>query len=524
MRKIPLITLCIITLVAFGAPIVLASIALNPTSLDFGVVNIGDSSTQYVEIQNVGSSGLSISITHDNGSSEEFSFTPPILSYLDPGGITTIQVTYAPDDVGPDTGGLEIQGSDGSIVPLDLSGEGVGISVNPSSLDFGAVSIGASSTQTVVITNLGESSLSINSITRANGTSAEFSYTDPDPENIDPGGSSTIEVTYAPVDAELDTGGLEIAGDDGSLVTLGLSGKGVGISVNPASLNFGAVSIGASSTQNVVIQNQGDSGDLSVTAELSTTTDSVHYSFTDPDPAVIAPGGSSTIAVTFAPQAVGLFYADLNINNEVWVSLEGQGLPECESDEQCDDGLWCNGAETCDTGTGTCLPGMPPDCDDGVFCTDDYCDEAVDDCVYSPNDENCDDGLFCNGVETCNPDSGCFSGIGPCEPLAEFCDEVNDMCTPVGGCQSDDDCDDGLFCNGEETCAAGTCEPAAGPCDPVTEKCDEANDVCVSKGSQAKVVICHIPPDNPSKPKTLSVAEEALPAHLAHGDSRGPCP
>ena len=34
--------------------------------------------------------------------------------------------------------------------------------------------------------------------------------------------------------------------------------------------------------------------------------------------------------------------------------------PGCLSDEACDDGLFCNGTETCDLGTGACEPGAPP--------------------------------------------------------------------------------------------------------------------------------------------------------------------
>ena len=39
-----------------------------------------------------------------------------------------------------------------------------------------------------------------------------------------------------------------------------------------------------------------------------------------------------------------------------------------------------------------------------------------------------------------------------------------------------------------------------------------------------KVIICHIPPGNPSKAKMLSIGAESLAAHLAHGDTEGPCP
>lgn len=38
-----------------------------------------------------------------------------------------------------------------------------------------------------------------------------------------------------------------------------------------------------------------------------------------------------------------------------------------------------------------------------------------------------------------------------------------------------------------------------------------------------KVTICHAPPGNPANARTISVAASALPAHLAHGDTEGPC-
>jgi len=39
----------------------------------------------------------------------------------------------------------------------------------------------------------------------------------------------------------------------------------------------------------------------------------------------------------------------------------------------------------------------------------------------------------------------------------------------------------------------------------------------------AKVTLCHIPPGNPSKAKTITVGASAVPAHLAHGDYLGAC-
>jgi hypothetical protein len=57
------------------------------------------------------------------------------------------------------------------------------------------------------------------------------------------------------------------------------------------------------------------------------------------------------------------------------------GVPGCTGNPDCDDGLFCNGAETCVTGT--CQAGTPPNCDDGVACTTDSCNEASDACEHA---------------------------------------------------------------------------------------------------------------------------------------------
>ena len=41
---------------------------------------------------------------------------------------------------------------------------------------------------------------------------------------------------------------------------------------------------------------------------------------------------------------------------------------------------------------------------------------------------------------------------------------------------------------------------------------------------EGKAVICHYPPGNPGNRHTIEVGQPAVPAHLAHGDTLGPCP
>jgi hypothetical protein len=85
-------------------------------------------------------------------------------------------------------------------------------------------------------------------------------------------------------------------------------------------------------------------------------------------------------------------------------------------------------------------------------------------------DSDCNDGNFCNGQETCVA-GACVPGTAPCEP--GHCDDDADTCLE---CVGNDECDDGLFCNGEETCVDGSCQPGTPPCDAA--HCDDDANIC----------------------------------------------
>jgi hypothetical protein len=158
----------------------------------------------------------------------------------------------------------------------------------------------------------------------------------------------------------------------------------------------------------------------------------------------------------------------------------------------CDDGVFCNGAEICSPGLG-CLGGAPPSCDDAVACTADSCDPVGDACVNAPEDAVCDDGVFCNGAETCDPALDCQGGAPPsCDDAvvctADSCDPVGDLCVNA---PDDAACDDGQFCNGVETCdAVLDCQggPSVDCGDGVgctADSCNESTDSCDNTADDA---------------------------------------
>jgi carboxypeptidase T len=154
----------------------------------------------------------------------------------------------------------------------------------------------------------------------------------------------------------------------------------------------------------------------------------------------------------------------------------GDVCVDCLVDGNCDDGLYCNGAEICISGV--CQASVNVSCDDSIACTTDSCNETTDTCDNIPDDGDCDDGVFCNGAETCDTQLGCQSGSDPCP--GQSCDETGDVCVD---CLEDGNCDDGLYCNGAETCVSGTCQPGSPPnCDDsvscTDDSCNEGTDSC----------------------------------------------
>jgi hypothetical protein len=99
---------------------------------------------------------------------------------------------------------------------------------------------------------------------------------------------------------------------------------------------------------------------------------------------------------------------------------------ECTSSAQCNDGVFCNGVESC--ATGRCTPGRAA-CDDAVGCTSDRCDEELEQCVNAPQVYYCIDDVFCDGLEICTPGVGCVAPGNPCSQ-GDVCSNEGYTCDP----------------------------------------------------------------------------------------------
>jgi hypothetical protein len=171
----------------------------------------------------------------------------------------------------------------------------------------------------------------------------------------------------------------------------------------------------------------------------------------------------------------------------------------CSSDAECDDGMYCNGAETCVDGT--CQDGTPVTCaDDGLFCNgSEVCDEIGQECghtgdpctaptVCSEDIDQCElpscGNTVCDAGENCdNCPADCISGTAAGnDPTDCFKGKADGVCHPVKDgsncpdCVSSWCCGDGV-CEGEED--SNNCAIDCGP-SPVCEdgNCDPGEDEC----------------------------------------------
>ncbi|MGE3636021.1 MAG: putative metal-binding motif-containing protein, partial [Sandaracinaceae bacterium] len=169
------------------------------------------------------------------------------------------------------------------------------------------------------------------------------------------------------------------------------------------------------------------------------------------------------------------------------ICIAGSGCEQriCRVDADCNDGVFCNGLEQCESGF--CTGGERPSCNDGQACTTDICDVAIDRCanvgadfdgdgelpigcggrdcddndprIHPGAPELCRDGRDndCNGLLDCADDG--------CRGARECACTMNEVC----GNRIDDNCD------GLVDCADPLCTGSPDCCGPI-EFCDNGID------------------------------------------------
>src|SRR5215472_580057 len=214
------------------------------------------------------------------------------------------------------------------------------IQVNPTSISFGNVLVGAKLSQSLIISNTGNATLSITQITVTGATFSTSGYTLP--ISISAGQQTTVSVAFQPTAATTVSGSISIVSNaPTSPTTIALSGTGVAatflLGANPATLSFGNVTFGSTASLNTTLTNNGNSN---VTISSVTTVGTGFSTSGVTSGTVLTPNQSATLSVAFAPTVAGSATGTVTVasnatNSPATITLSGSGvssnatLPTC---------------------------------------------------------------------------------------------------------------------------------------------------------------------------------------------------
>lgn len=198
-----------------------------------------------------------------------------------------------------------------------------------SAVSFGDVVVGHTAVQTVTVSNLGDTSVSIS---RAAISGRGFQLIGGIPPGAVAGGESmSLQLQFTPPSFGATTGVVTLTSDQPDTpLKISLHGTGArpGLNVSPGSLVFPEVQVGQSRTENITLTNSGTSGVAINPATISGPGFTVSGLSAS---ATLGPGKEILVAVKFAPTAPGAVTGAVSIGNNTdnaptAISLSGVGL------------------------------------------------------------------------------------------------------------------------------------------------------------------------------------------------------
>jgi len=317
------------TVALSGAGASASQLQINPTTEPFGSVNVGSSKPQVVTINNATSSSISISQITVAGTGFSLSgITTPVT--LAASQTTTFTITFSPKASGNAAGSAMISSDAANpSITIPLSGMGVApgaLSANPTSLSFGNVNVGNTGSLSETIKNPGGSSVSV---TQVGVTGTGFSVSGiTTPVTLNGGQSATFTVSFAPPAAGSVNGTLTVTSTaTNPVLTVPVSGTGVAttvgqLSVSPATLALGNVTVGSSGTASGAVSASG----ASVTVTAASTNNSVFTIGGFSLPHTIGAGQSAPFTITFSPAVSGSAAASLTFTSNAQPSTTTEAL------------------------------------------------------------------------------------------------------------------------------------------------------------------------------------------------------
>lgn len=232
--------------VALSGTAVAPPISVTPATVSFSQVAVGKVATVNATLKNTSSASVVISRTSISGAGFTLTgITAPVT--MAAGGSTAITFQFAPKSAGAVSGAVDFATNDaaGWLQTSTLSGTGVSgtqtgtLSATPTSLAFGNVNVGSSSSKTVSVQNTGSASVMVSNTTLSgNGYAVTGMGSN---QSLAAGQSTALTVVFAPTTAASSSGDISVASNaSNSPLNIGLSGTGMQAAGHSVTLTWAA--------------------------------------------------------------------------------------------------------------------------------------------------------------------------------------------------------------------------------------------------------------------------------------------
>jgi hypothetical protein len=315
-----------------------ATVTASPSAVNFGSVNVSSlSSPTVIVLTNTGAGDVFLQSVSSNLA--QFTVTGHSLpAVLESHQSLSFQVIFQPTAAASISAAVTftlVRNSKGTVV-VPVVGLGISLSnsthmLSPaaSNVSFGSRLVGSSSSQGVTLTNTGNSDVSISSISTSSSafTSSGVSA----PVKISAGQSVNVMVAFAPTVTGVSTGTVTVHSDaSNSPAIISITGSSVQpqLSIVPASVSFGDVTVGQTNTQTITLRNPG-TANLTITQEKATGSGLVLSGISLP--LTLVPGGSTACTLAFTPASAGNVTGALSLtsnapNSPLSAPLSGTGI------------------------------------------------------------------------------------------------------------------------------------------------------------------------------------------------------
>lgn len=301
-------------------------LTFSPSSYDFGLQRVYEGRNAYLQVTNSGEAAVQVNNFEILGGNGSFwtGNSGCWSASLQPGQSCNVEVSFSPQDALAYSAELRaVANGYGFTAALSGSGGRAIVEATPNPVDFGALTVGATSVaRTITITNSGNIPAGFFIALVAGGDSASFQLLSENCTGAElmPAASCTARVRFRPQDAGPKAAYLAFFGDNDGGAMVGLEGDGVApaVTLAPAAFDFGSQAAATKSEAHAfAVRNDGSTAlDLGTVAIVGADLDQFALAGDECTGETLAPGAECLVRLRFTPDSAGPKAARLRVGSD----------------------------------------------------------------------------------------------------------------------------------------------------------------------------------------------------------------